>query len=290
MALYQQDKSGRITRAKDANMLTGRGSDGQRVDAGSAAEEDAQNRIDKAAIQQLNRMPDETQEQYEARTLKAQRAKMTGAEIMERDALLTMQKLRENAALPLIAEVTELVTVGNIPKALITFNSRRIAPATANDTYLPMRHFYQDCEEFDASLTILPDELNGFRGAKYLKHINPTAGIRGRLLWALDNHPLGWAVPENWIFIVDASLTAEQVTGATKQAAPNSTGVVSGVTDNGGFVAVTVDFNCGGSTIVNMPYRDAPKKGTRGVVTRVEGEAHFTPDAADSEKPSDGTY
>ena len=88
MALYKKDKDGNIERVKDPNMQIARGATGQPVDPDKLSDEDAQARAAKAEAKRFEPLPDESQEQYEIRMRRMQRSKMTGAQVMEYDALM----------------------------------------------------------------------------------------------------------------------------------------------------------------------------------------------------------
>lgn len=198
-------------------------------------------------------------------------------EVHARGRLLTLQKLRQDNSKPLLAEVVELTSAG-LPKALVTHKPRRVAPSTADQAFLPCANFFRECPESDADITLLPDQLNGWRTPKYLKRIKPVEiGMRGRLLWAYDSHPVGSVAPENWLVIVDDSLATMDADQIADSVAQSVSGVVASIRDGGGYAVITVDLDSGGSAAVSMPFDLVPEKGVRGLISYGDdGEAKFS--------------
>lgn len=206
-------------------------------------------------------------------------------EMHEHRRLLTLQKLREQNAKDLFATVTESL-VADRPEIAVTFQPRRVSPNVTGKVSLPRHNFYQECAESEAVITIMPDALNGLRRPQYLKHVKEiNTSMRGRLLWALDNHPLGWVSPLNWIMVVDDALTAlnveqfnDMVEGVNSNKTQPLKGTISSIRDNNGELLVGVVLENTSTVTAPMLISDKPKIGMTGSVSYDEdGNATFTP-------------
>lgn len=200
---------------------------------------------------------------------RAQEQVVNDRRIHEEINLLTLQKLRQLAARPLFAEVVKIKDEG-FRQATVVFKPRRVAPGPDDNAILPFGNFYESCDEADAELTLKPDPLYDRRRPEYLRRIKPEIGMRARLFYMFDNHPIGWSAPENWGAIIDRDLTADDVDGKTKPDntgnAPQ-TGVVESVRANGpGVGLLTVKLDDGASVSISVILDDTPSKGTRGRV------------------------
>ena len=210
-------------------------------------------------------------------------------DIHETARILTLQKLRKRNAEVLFTEVVELAGAG-VPRALVTHKPRRMAPSKCDQVYLSCGNFYRECEEAEALLTLMPDQLNGWRRPKHIKRIKKVEiGMRGRLFWALDIHPLGWSVPDNWLCIIDDSLTTmtteqlnNMVEGTSSNVVQPQKGKVTSVTASAGALVVSVVLDNGSTITVQMLIEQAPKLGDKGtVIYDDEGNAAFAIDGAE---------
>lgn len=266
---YQVNKMGKVTRVPDSTP----------ADATPKSIEDVQK-----GLNQIKRKVEQTQQEYkevQQANERSERMRQSDHEALELTELLTLQKLRETSARPLIAEV--VMVVDGVQQAKVIFKPRRSAPGPDGNAMLSCGNFFRLCEEAEANITLLPDPLRDWKRPVYLKRVQPQIGMRVRMYYMFDNHPLGWGAPINWGAIVDSTLTAEDIagTGKTSDATQTNRCVVEGVRGMGdGTVTVTVKLDDGGVVSISMLPDAAPVEGAKGTISYEGADPVFTPDNA----------